>query len=575
MRKYYIFLLTIIIGLVSHSCLDLDPKDQLAETNLWQRPNDFKLFANQFYGWTRDFSSSVYDAPHSDKRSDIILDSNDKNNVYRLGTNGLTETDNDYNDAYKRIRRTNLLLKNAETYAKQVDIAQYIGEARFFRAYCYYDLLQLFGDVIVTDKPLDITDPELYVARNNRSEVVDFMIADLQDAALKLPATASVENGRIGSEGALSFLSRVALYEGTWQKSRGNTARGKELLDIAAKAAKQVIDSRNFELFKPAILGDSVQKYMFILEDVKSNPAGLQKSANKEYIFARRHDETLSPIGKNITKECLINVQQVSRKFVNMYLCDNGLPIEYNSTTNPRFQGYTKIDSEFQNRDNRMRYTLARPHDTFWSNENPRVTWSGDEADLASASIKDFKPGSGSGYANQKWSTERKVNTNYEGYDYPIIRYAEVLLNYAEALFERDDAISDQDLDISLNLVRLRVNSSMPKLSNDLVSVNGLNMRTEIRRERTIELYNEGFRIDDLKRWKTAETEMPMDFIGIKWEGTEFQTVYSNPGYSRNAEGCLIIENGRKWAEKNYLYPIPADQKRLNPNLGQNPGWGN
>ena len=106
------------------------------------------------------------------------------------------------------------MLKNAETYAKQVDIAQYIGEARFFRAYCYYDLLQLFGDVIVTDKPLDITDPELYVARNNRSEVVDFMIADLQDAALKLPATASVENGRIGSEGALSFLSRVALYEG-------------------------------------------------------------------------------------------------------------------------------------------------------------------------------------------------------------------------------------------------------------------------------------------------------------------------------------------------------------------------
>ena len=183
MRKYYIFLLTIIIGLVSHSCLDLDPKDQLAETNLWQRPNDFKLFANQFYGWTRDFSSSVYDAPHSDKRSDIILDSNDKNNVYRLGTNGLTETDNNYNDAYKRIRRTNLLLKNAETYAKQVDIAQYIGEARFFRAYCYYDLLQLFGDVIVTDKPLDITDPELYVARNDRSEVVDFMIADLQDAA--------------------------------------------------------------------------------------------------------------------------------------------------------------------------------------------------------------------------------------------------------------------------------------------------------------------------------------------------------------------------------------------------------
>ena len=72
-------------------------------------------------------------------------------------------------------------------------------------------------------------------------------------------------------------MSRVALYEGTWQKFRGNEARGKELLDVAAKAAKEVINSKNFSLYTPAILGDSAQKYMFILEDVKSNPAGLLK----------------------------------------------------------------------------------------------------------------------------------------------------------------------------------------------------------------------------------------------------------------------------------------------------------
>ena len=559
-----------MVGLMFNSCLDLDPQDQLAETNLWGTPNDFKLFANQFYGWTRDFGNSVYDAPHSDKRSDIVYDHSDRNNVYRNGTNGLTEKDDNYNDAYKRIRRTNILLKNAESYTNQSDIAQHIGEAKFFRAYCYFDLLQLFGDVIITKKPLDVTDPELRVARNNRSEVVDFIIEDLQDAAEKLPSSSSVENGRIGSEGALSFLSRVALYEGTWQKFRGNEARGKELLDISAKAAKNVIDSRKFEIFKPAVLGDSAQKYMFILEDIKSNPAGLQKNANKEYIFARRHDEALSPIGRNVTVECLLNVQQISRKFVSMYLCQDGLPID----KSPLFQGYDKMDSEWANRDNRMRYTLARPHDNFWSNEKSRVSWDGGEADLANAKTINYIPGGG-GYANQKWGTERKVNTNYEGYDYPIIRYAEVLLNYAEAVFERDNAIEDGDLDISLNLVRLRVNSSMPKLSENFVSTNGLDMRTEIRRERTIELYNEGFRIDDLKRWKTAETEMPMDFLGIKWNGTEFQTTYPNPAYNRNSDGCLIVETGRKWAEKNYLYPIPADQRRLNPNLGQNPGWEN
>ena len=99
---------------------------------------------------------------------------------------------------------------------------------------------------------------------------------------------------------------------------------------------------------------------------------------------------------------------------------------------------------------------------------------------------------------------EREGADYYESMDFPIIRYAEVLLNFAEAIYELNDKISDSDLDKSLNLVRLRVNPTMPKLSNSFVTSNGLSMREEIRRERTVELYLEGFRIDDLKRWKTA-----------------------------------------------------------------------
>lgn len=551
--------------------LDLDPKDQIADGNYWQEASDFKLFANQFYGWTRDFSNSVYDAPHSDKRSDLILDKSGTN-VYSNGTNSIPTGDNNYTDNYNRIRRTNILLQKAESYGNQSDIEQYIGEAKFFRAYCYFELLQLYGDVIITKKPLDVTDPEMKVARNDRSEVVDFMIQDLKDAAGQLPLTSAVENGRVGSEGAWAFLSRVALYEGTWQKFRGNEARGKELLDVAAKAAKEVINSKNFSLYTPAILGDSAQKYMFILEDVKSNPAGLLKASNTEYIFSRRHDETLNPIGKNITKECLANAQQIAQKFAALYLCQDGLPIEKSSLYLFKVDGI--IAHEYQNRDNRMLYTLCVPGGYYWSNENSRVNWTSDAADKASASIKGYSPANGSGYANQKWAAERKVQTNSEGYDYPVIRYAEVLLNYAEAVYERDDAISDDDLNISLNLVRNRINKSMPKLSNNLVTANGLNMREEIRRERTVELFNEGFRIDDLKRWKTAETEMPKDFLGIKWTGTEYATKWPNVSYAKNSDGYIILETGRKWESKHYLYPLPTDQLQLNPNLKQNPGWG-
>lgn len=123
----------------------------------------------------------------------------------------------------------------------------------------------------------------------------------------------------------------------------------------------------------------------------------------------------------------------------------------------------------------------------------------------------------GTGYRCRKWCSEREVENRKEGYDYPIIRYAEVLLNYAEAKFEYDDNILDPDLDKSLNLVRLRVNPTMPKLSNGLLRGTGTNMRTEIRRERTVELIDECFRLDDLKRWKTAENEMPEDMLGIKY----------------------------------------------------------
>lgn len=573
LNKYFILLLS---GGLLYSCLNLDPQDQLGGNAMWTSIADYEQFANNFYGWTRDFKETL-DGEHSDKRSDLIT--NETYNTFSHGSNTVPSTDSRYTNNYNNIRRTNLLLQNAESFSNYSDIAQYVGEAYFFRAYNYFDLVQLYGDVIITKTPLDIDSPEMSKERNNRSEVIDFIIDDLNKSIELLPAFSELGNdgyARISKEGANSFLSRVALYEGTWQKNRGNLERGKSLLDIAAKAAKEVIDSKQFVLFgtegASVALGDSAQKYMFILEDVASNPAGLQKKDNKEYIFARCHEEVLSPIGTNITKGCLNNVLWITRKFANMYLCSNGLPIEYNGQTNTLFQGYSTKKSEFVNRDNRMRYTMLMPGTRYFSNAvgKSRVTWDENDYDDPSQSTV-YNPTGGTCYNNQKWCTERFVADTKEGYDYPIIRYAEVLLNYAEAVYERDDMISDEDLDISLNLVRLRVNKAMPKLSNSLVSNNGLNMREEIRRERTIELFNEGFRIDDLKRWKTAEIEMPQDMLGVKKDDTEYES--ANLKYSTNIDGCIIVESGRTWNEKNYLYPLPSDQLQLNPNLKQNPGW--
>lgn len=568
--------ITYIWGLFSmltfQSCLDMEPKTQLADTNYWQTPDHFKLFATQFYGWTVDFKQ-LDDSPHSDVRSDlrtgITLD------VYSNGTNSIPSSDKTYTNNYNRIRQVNTLLQQAEGYAAPADIETSVGEAHFFRAYCYFDLLQVYGDVIITRTPLDIDSPEMQMARNSRDEVVDFILEDLEEAIRLLPEAneiSSKDEGRLSSQAASAFLSRVALYEGTWQKFRNggqNNDRSSALLDIAATSAHDVIESGFFELFAPEELGTEAYKYLFILENDKSNPAGITKSGNKEYIFTRRHDPTLASIGFNITQGRLGNAVYVTRKMANMYLQSNGLPI------NPQTWDYSKVDSEFKDRDNRMSNTLMIPGHTYWGTGGGRIDWTGSAEEIANASHKNFMPSTGTGYFPHKWCCERDgVPTGMEAYDYPIIRYAEVLLNYAEAVFERDDKISDEDLAISLNLTRKRVNPNMPDLTNAFVSANNLDMRTEIRRERTVEFYDENFRIDDLKRWKTAEEEMPMNLTGVKWRGTEYETKWSDASSkTMDAEGCIICEQGRVWEEKHYLYPLPIDQLKLNPNLKQNPGW--
>lgn len=568
MKRNIFRIFSLLLLCASTSCLDFEPESQLGDTALWKSAKDFELFANQFYGWTRDFGAGVSDSPHSDLRSDILTTGG--GNMYSAGNIQIPASDGNYTTAYNRIRNCNLLLQKAAGYGGS-DIARYVAEAKFFRAYVYFELVQLYGDVILTLEPLDLDSPELQVARTDRGKVVDQIVKDLQEAAPDLPET-TTEAGRLTSGAAWAMLSRAALYEGTWQKFHNDdTARAAELLTVAADAAKRVIDSEQYALFKNDLLGTMSYKYLFTLENTKCNPAGLTKADNKEYILVTRHDEVLKRIGINITKAALGNVYWITRKYADMYLCSNGLPIDKSGGL---FKGYATTDSEFQNRDNRMANQMVRHDQKVWDNkpETCRVDWLGEEADLAHSAT--MKATAGSGYQNQKWATEREVADYYEGYDYPVIRYAEVLLNYVEARFELNDEVTDEELKY-LNAVRQRVNPDMPALTNKFVADNGLDMRGEIRRERTVELFLEGFRIDDLKRWATAEEEMPGDLIGIHWKGTQFETIWSNDVQPRDAEGCRIMQSGRVFEEKHYLYPLPSDQRQLNSHLGQNPGWGN
>lgn len=557
---------------VTTSCMDLEPLSDLGDNLVWDNAANFQLFANQFYSWPHDFDRAVSDEPHSDYRSDLVAGSS--MNVYSQGTNAIPATDANYTKLYKRIYYTNLLLKNAESFDVPADIIVPVAEAKFFRAYSHFELVQLYGDAIILTEPLDLDSEKLYGKRNDRGEVIDQVIKDLKDAVGGLPETSS-EAGRLNKYIAYAMLSRVALYEGTWQKfhtngkdATSNTSRSTELLTIAKDAANEVIKGGKYQLFYNEKLGNESYCYMFTLEDgAQCNPANLSKSDNTEYIFVKRHrngDKT----AWNLTHGMVANACYVTRKLANMYLCSDGLPIGKSS----KFQQYAGVTDEFQNRDNRMGNNMLYHGQQYWNNDGKwRTTWT--DADLTSSLTANVR--SGSGYQNRKWGTERQVEDYYESYDFPVIRYAEVLLNYAEAVYELNGTITDSELDYSLNKVRLRVNPSMPKLSSTLVSANNLSMREEIRRERTVELVLEGFRIDDLKRWATAPDEMPQDMLGVQVTDTWFETNWTDHKRSLSSDGCLILYSDRTWNDKLYLYPLPSDQLQLNPQLEQNPGWKN
>jgi len=564
----------ILSGICIPGCkdaLDLAPLDQVSEVSFYKDASQFKLAANSFYGYLRSFNVTNGDG-HAG--SDLYAD----RGVFARGTNTAVSNDANYNDAYSWIRNINFFLEKAAAYQKPEEIKTYIAEAHFFRGYVYFDkLLQNYGGVILVKQVLTPQAAELSAPKNTREETIDFIIGELEAAIPDLPlegAIAATDKGRVSKQAAQAFLARVCLYEGTWQKFRnGDAARYNALLDKAIAGSDAVITANQHSLFKPAALGDSALKYLFILENQKSNPANITKTGNLEYVLSVRYESAnlLKTIPNAISQG--FGSGNMSRRAADMYLLSDGLPIGKSSVPFSR----AGLNSEYAGRDNRMRYFMAVPGRYHWQgNANWHINWNWSAADLANSRGKHDPWGANSisGYITQQWIAERQVPNNQEGYDYPTIRLAEVYLNYAEAVYERNGSISDADLDKSLNLVRNRVNTAMPKLSNTLVTVNGLDMREEIRRERAIELQGESFRMDDLKRWYIAHIELNKPVLGVRWTGTEFQTKYPsvNPPLL-NGDVVADPASERKFSEKNYLLPFPTNQLQLNPNLVQNTGW--
>ena len=478
------------------------------------------------------------------------------------GTYVAPEQDDYWDNPYTGIRNANKLIQEAEESSIKDEILPYLGEGHFFRAYNYFTLLRRYGGVPIIDKVLDPNDPEVFNERAPREDVINLILSDLDGAISYLNVKSSSETGRICKEAAKAFKARVTLFEGTWRKYRGIDGAN-TLLDIAVSESKDVIDSKSYELYEGS--GEESYRYMFIDETSENNPESIIAKYYRTNINVNGWAYGVSWGNLNPTK-----------KIADMYLCTDGLPIDKSSL----FEGYDSCRSEFYNRDPRMAQSLILPaksiirpqFDTY------RPQWPG----------VDNNRNVNSGYMLYKFISEQTTPGDGGGeFDWNVLRYAEVLLIYAEATFERNGSISDADLNISINELRDRV--QMAHLTNAFVQANNLDMRAEIRRERTVELAFEGFRWDDLRRWKTAETELPKSLLSIKVVGTQWDSPEitigneSTPGLFYNLpadqleDGCKVLQPKSQRTfdpDKNYLLPLPTKQISLNPDkLKQNPDW--
>lgn len=561
--------------------MDRFPIAEISPENSFKTAKDLELYTNGFY----EKLPNIKDITRGDNISDDILYSNvpmEQRSAERL----VPSTAGSGGWGWSTLRDINIFFDNYSRCEDQIAKLKYEGVARFFRAWFYFDKVKRFGGVPWYETEIHTSDKDLlYKARDSREFVVEKIVEDLETAVNELGTDQKPE--RISKWTALAFLSRVCLYEGTYRKYHTELSLpdADAFLRKAYQAAERVMTESKYTLYST---GNPNVDYrdLFASNDLKT----------EEVILGRQYSLALNKM-HNVNYYFLSRTQQdvgLTKNFVNSYLMTNGTPF-----TSQIGYATMQFKDEMTNRDKRLAQTIR----------SVGYTRIGDNTPL----LPDFEA-TMTGYQVAKFiSTENQDGDGASYQDIAIIRFAEVLLNYAEAKAEMG-ILTQEDIDKSIKLIRAR--AGMPNLnlvtanaspdeilSAEYPDVSGANAGVilEIRRERRIELALEGFRYDDLMRWKKGKLLEP-HFTGMYFpslgeydldgDGTVDILLYkgnaptSKAKQKLNVEGIIQLTNGdsgnlvgflnitKKFDEaRDYLYPIPSGDILLNKKLKQNPLW--
>lgn len=551
MKTFLNIILIFITGFFLAGCkkfVDKVPLDSFSDNDFWKSENSLRTYNWEFYnlftGYGTGASGDFYFSSFTDDQDASALQTFPQN---AAASNAAWN--------FYWVRKANIMLERIDDVP--IDDASknhWKGVAKFFRAYTYFNLVKTFGGVPFINRSLDLPDTSLiYKGRDPRALVMDSVLADLNFAVANL-RTVDLAN-TVNKNIALAFLSRVGLYEGTYRKY--HTELNLPNSDIYLQASKDAATQ---------LMGAG-----YVLNpDYQTTYNSLDLSTNKQVIMYKQYAPGFlshSVIGYTNSSTVMSGL---TKNAVETYLATDGLPI----TISPNYKGDANIKDLRTNRDKRLLATI----DTVLMYQGN--LWNG------------FS--SSTGYRPTKFLQPLDPNqlAPLNSTDAPLFGLPEVYLNYVEACAELSElgkyTLVQADLDKSVNLLRARAGVAVLQLVGiNGTAVNGVvftdtkkdndisSIIWELRRERRTELMMDGFRFDDLMRWKKGwymdNSKNPDIFLGAK--------VPANPRITLSPDGYLRVyaaTASRAFIDpKNYLSAIPTGQIALyaNGSLSQNPGW--
>lgn len=607
MKRIYLIMSLVVLVSMFTSCekfLTRDPQDKQTNDTFWQSEVSLRSYAQDFYsdffrGYDADYQVFGRFSTGDDYVDDFITigggytvfpvsNIDGYNNYHSYGWSAM------YGDIYK----ANVMIEKIPTMKSLSTEAanHWMGVAKFFRAMAYSQLLKTYGGCPYFEKVTDPADADvLYKDRDKYSTVAANVLADYQFAIDNMRA----DDGKrqVNKYVAGAYMSRDMLYHGTWMKYHENASSTEtNPLFQGAIAGAKVVKAG------PYAIGNTYNA-LFSVDDLAGNP---------EVIFYREYTYGLQSNSVGIYGRREDARGGVTEDAIEAYLCADGLPIGQ-SPLYKNIKNNNILEGALLNRDPRIYETMA---------DSLRIM--GAIAKKNGNYTVPFEGKSPTGFCCKKFVNEEWYLTNspfvsgtgQSPADAPVMRYAEVLLNYAEAAYE-SGSLNQGVLDETINLIRKRnlgSHACLPSmvLAGGAITANGVAINDpardqsvdpvlwEIRRERRIEMMQEGRRCEDLRRWakfsylnsedKNGNPSMSflgafIDLNGEKYSGIEPTSIQlfdpSDPTNTAPSKGYLkygyrkgmrVFDN-----DKYYLKAIPVSEivkyKDKGYKLTQNPGW--